>query len=63
MTVKRKKLNFDEIIQSIKEKLQMWKWRDLSILGLGLDFCNTRQYLCIESVKRNHDRGRQITAF
>ena len=29
----RKKLNFDEILRSIKEKLQMWKWRDLTILG------------------------------
>ena len=41
----RKKLNFDEIIKSIKEKLQMWKWRELSILGLGLDFCNTNIYV------------------
>ena len=29
----RKKLNFDEILKSDKEKLQMWKWRDLTILG------------------------------
>ena len=29
----RKKLNFDEILKLIKEKLQMWKWRDLTILG------------------------------
>ena len=29
----RKKLNFDEILRSIREKLQMWKWRDLTILG------------------------------
>ena len=29
----RKKLNFDEILKSIKEKLQRWKWRDLTILG------------------------------
>jgi len=29
----KKKLNFDEILRSIKEKLQMWKWRDLTILG------------------------------
>ena len=29
----RKKLNFDEILRSIKEKLQMWKWRELTILG------------------------------
>ena len=29
----RKKLNFDEILRSINEKLQMWKWRDLTILG------------------------------
>ena len=29
----REKLNFDEILRSIKEKLQMWKWRDLTILG------------------------------
>ena len=28
----RKKLNFDEILRLIKEKLQMWKWRDLTIL-------------------------------
>ena len=26
-------MNVDEILKSIKEKLQMWKWRDLSILG------------------------------
>ena len=30
---RRKKLNFDEILRSIKEKLQTWKLRDLSILG------------------------------
>jgi len=29
----RKKFNFDEILKSIKEKLQRWKWRDLTILG------------------------------
>ena len=29
----RKKLNFVEIFKSIKEKLQRWKWRDLTILG------------------------------
>ena len=30
----RRKLNFDEIFSiSTKEKLQMWKWRDLTILG------------------------------
>ena len=29
----RKKLNFAEILRSIKEKLQMWKWRDITILG------------------------------
>jgi len=29
----RKKLNFDEILKSIKEKLQRWKCRDLTILG------------------------------
>ena len=29
----RKKFNFDEILKSIKEKLKMWKWRDLTILG------------------------------
>ena len=28
-----KKLSFDEILRAIKEKLQMWKWRDLTILG------------------------------
>ena len=29
----RRKLNFYEILRSIKEKLQMWKWQDLTILG------------------------------
>ena len=29
----QRKLNFDEILKSTKEKLQMWKWRDLTILG------------------------------
>ena len=29
----KKKINFDEILKSIKEKLQMWKWRDLIIIG------------------------------
>ena len=28
-----KKLNFDEILKSIKEKLNFWKWRNLTILG------------------------------
>ena len=27
------KLNFDEILKSIKEKLQFWNWRNLTILG------------------------------
>ena len=31
MTVKEK--DFDDILRSIKEKLQMWKRRDLTILG------------------------------
>ena len=26
-------MNFDEILKSIKEKLQMWKWRGLTTLG------------------------------
>ena len=29
----RQKLNFAEIIDSIKGKLKMWKWRNLTILG------------------------------
>ena len=29
----RKKLIFDEVVKSIKQKLQLWKWRDLTILG------------------------------
>ena len=29
----KQKLNFDEIINSIKAKLKMWKWRDLTIIG------------------------------
>ena len=28
-----KKLNFYEILKSIKEKLNFWKWRNLTILG------------------------------
>ena len=28
-----RKLNFDEILKSIKEKLQFWNWRNLTILG------------------------------
>ena len=27
------KLNFDEILKLIKEKLQFWNWRNLTILG------------------------------
>ena len=26
-------LNFDEIVTSIKEKLHIWRWRDLTIFG------------------------------
>ena len=29
----RRKLNFDEITKTIKDKLRIWKWRDLSIIG------------------------------
>ena len=29
----RKKLNFIEIISSIKKKLQLWKWRNLTVFG------------------------------
>ena len=29
----RRKLNFDEITKSIKDKLRIWKWRDLTIIG------------------------------
>ena len=28
-----KKLNFDEILTSIKKKLHLWNWRNLTILG------------------------------
>ena len=27
------KLNFDEIVTSIKQKLHIWRWRDLTIFG------------------------------
>ena len=29
----RHKLNFKEIIEAIKTKLQLWKWRNLTIIG------------------------------
>ena len=29
----RCKLNFDEITKTIKDKLRIWKWRDLTIIG------------------------------
>ena len=29
----RHKLNFKEIIDAIKTKLQLWKWRNLTIIG------------------------------
>ena len=29
----KQKLNVDELISSIQEKLQIWRWRDLTIIG------------------------------
>ena len=29
----RRKLNFDEITKTVKDKLRIWKWRDLTIIG------------------------------
>ena len=29
----KQKLNFDALINSIKEKLKIWRWRDLTIIG------------------------------
>ena len=29
----RRKLNFDEITKTIKDKLRIWKWRDLTFIG------------------------------
>ena len=29
----KQKLNFDELIKSIKDKLRIWRWRDLTIIG------------------------------
>ena len=29
----RRKLNFDEITKTIKDKLRIWKWRNLTIIG------------------------------
>ena len=31
--IAKRKLNFDDLIISIKEKLKMWRWRDLTIIG------------------------------
>ena len=44
----RKKFNFDEILKSIKEKLRMWKWRDLTIFRKDSDckdVCYTKIYV------------------
>jgi len=29
----KRKLNFDEIVTSVKQKLHIWRWRDLTIIG------------------------------
>jgi len=29
----KRKLNFDEVITSIKQKLRIWRWRDLTIIS------------------------------
>jgi len=29
----KQKMNFDELITSIKDKLRIWRWRDLTIIG------------------------------
>ena len=29
----KQKMNFDELITSIKHKLRIWRWRDLTIIG------------------------------
>ena len=29
----KRRLNFDEIVTSIKQKLHIWRWRDLTIMG------------------------------
>ena len=29
----RQKMNFDELINSIKDKFKIWRWRDLTIIG------------------------------
>ena len=29
----KQKLNVDELISSIQEKLRIWRWRDLTIIG------------------------------
>jgi len=29
----KRKLNFDEIVTSVKQKLHLWRWRDLTIIG------------------------------
>ena len=41
-----RKLNFDEILKSIKEKLQFWNWRNLTILGrIQIDICYSHFYV------------------
>ena len=64
--IQRRKLYFDEILRSIKEKLQTWKWRDLTILGriqivktfVTNIYVSSQFNLC---AKRYRDRGQQIT--
>ena len=29
----KQKLNFDKLINSIKDKLRIWRWRDLTLIG------------------------------
>ena len=29
----KQKMNFEELITSIKDKLRIWRWRDLTIIG------------------------------
>ena len=49
----KQKLNVDELISSIQEKLQIWRWRDLTIIG-RIQIVKT---FIIPILKINHDKS------
>ena len=45
----KRKLNFEEIINTMKQKLRIWRWRDLTIIGrIQLSKHSLSQFFSIE---------------